>query len=472
YFPPGNYTSGSIRLKNSVTLWLESGATLYASQDPGDFNIQSTWGDLVFIFADSVHHIAIRGKGTIHGQARRTYENLKEVDNFISDVTENARQAGVEMKMYYKVEPAIRMMILERCTDITIEDVSLIESCSWTMDLKQCERVFIRGVYIQSSLESGVNSDGIDIDGCKNVTVSDCVVLTGDDAIALKSKNREGVSYNCENITVTNCVVSSTSTGLKIGTESYGDFRHITFSNCVVRNSNRGLSIVIRDGGTVDNLIFSNITIETNRKHFNWWGDGDAIWLVILKRRERSRLGQIKNVVFENIIARSQGTSKLEGYLPDEKHPEGRKLENIQFRNVQFFMEAEDYADKRADHAFSAHDVDGLVLDNVSVKWDSEKTEPKWANALYLNHVNDLRISDFRGRQGLLESERPVIVMRNVKKAFINNIEAEVGTKKLIEILGKETENIRLRDLDIFEVAEEDVILREDVEPSQIIQMK
>ena len=471
YFPPGDYTSGSIQLKNNVTIWLEAGATLYASQEAEDYDINSTWGRPVLIFSDSVHHIGIRGKGRIHGQARRTYEDLKAVDKFIADITKNAEEAGVEMKMYYKVKPWVRLVVLERSTDITIEDISLIESTSWTLDLKQCERVFIRGIYVASSLESGVNSDGIDVDGCKNVTISDCVVITGDDAIVLKANYSKKGNYDCENITVTNCVVSSTSTGLKLGTESYGDYRHITFSNCVVRNSNRGLSIVIRDGATVEDVIFSNITIETNRRHFNWWGSGDAIWLVVRKRRPNSRLGTMKNILFENIIAHGQGSSRIEGYAPDSLHPEGRKLENIQFRNVQLTMSAENYLDKRADHAFEAHDVDGLVLDNVSVKWDTEKTEPKWGNALNFYRVNDLKISDFRGRQGLLDSNSPVIGLSDVKKALITDIEADEGAKTLIGISGKETENIRLRDLDPFEVTKKKIEISKEVPSSAVIKL-
>ena len=37
YFPPGHYMSGTIVLKSNVRLYLEAGATLFASQDEEDY---------------------------------------------------------------------------------------------------------------------------------------------------------------------------------------------------------------------------------------------------------------------------------------------------------------------------------------------------------------------------------------------------------------------------------------------------
>lgn len=315
------------------------------------------------------------------------------MDGFIADETENARRAGVAMKKYYKVPPYTCMIFLEDCEQITIRDVSLIESIDWTMHFKWCRRLFVQGVYIFSSLEAGVNADGIDIDGCQDVVISDCIIQTGDDSIVLKSTITGEDYQNCENITVTNCSLVSTSTGLKLGTESFGDFRHITFNNCVIRNSNRGLSIVVRDGGTVSDVLFSDITIETDRKPFFWWGDGDPIWLVIRKRNPDSRIGKIQNVTFQNIIAHGQGTSKLEGF------PGEQPLENIRLQNVQLHLSAEDLPDKRATNIFRAHNVNGLFLSDVTLRWDTRQgVEPKWSSALVLEKIDGLEMDRVRAR--------------------------------------------------------------------------
>ncbi|MEZ4829813.1 MAG: glycosyl hydrolase family 28 protein [Bacteroidia bacterium] len=471
YFPPGEYLSGSLRIFSNTTLWLEAGATLYASRDTADYRFYRSLGEPVLLFADSASHITIKGKGMIHGQAERVYEDLKAVDGFITAITENARKSGVEMKMYYKVKPYVRLVVLEHSRDITIEDISLIESCSWTLDLKQCQRVFVRGIYVESSLEAGVNADGIDVDGCTDVVISDCIVKTGDDAIVLKANFTKGVQHNCENITVTNCVVSSSSAGLKIGTESYGNFRHITFSNCVVQNANRGLSIVLRDGGTVEQVLFSNITVETSRRHFNWWGDGDPIWIVLRKRRPNSRLGQIRNVVFENILATGQGSSRIEGYAPDSLHPEGRMLEDITFRNVKIQMTAESAPDKRADWAFEAHDVRGLSISGLDISWDTVNTEPGWKGGLHIYNSDEVRINGFKGTQGPSSDQYPAISLENVPVSVIRDIEALPGTNTLLGIRGEKTRQVLVSNVDLLDRAEEKIRLGKDV-PKKVLRKK
>jgi hypothetical protein len=471
YLPPGDYLSGSLVLQDNLTLYLEAGATLWASQEEADYPFLTQASRPTLIYADSAHNISLRGKGTIHGQARRTYEDLKKVDYFIADITENARQAGVEMKRYYKVPPFVRLVTFESCTDITLTDLRIIESPSWAVTIKWSERIQVRGLYITSDLDAGVNSDGLDIDGCKDVTISDCIITTGDDAIVLKSSQGRNLHYqDVENVTVSNCVLSSTSTGLKIGTETVGDFRDIVFSNCVIRNTNRGLSIVVRYGGTVENVLFSNITIETNRKHFNWWGNGEAIWLVLKQRSPRYGLGTIRNVIFENIIAHSQGTSAIEGYAPDTLYPEGSRLQNIQLRNVQFHMYAEDYRDKRATHAFMAHDISGLALDNVEVHWDEKRTEPNWESAVALARVDRLRIEDFYGRQGLLQSTSPVIALREVEEVLVDGVEAAEGSGTVLRITGEGTREVWLREVDWMGKAKQGVEIGGEVGENEINQ--
>jgi hypothetical protein len=267
----------------------------------------------------------------------------------------------------------------------------------------------------------GVNSDGIDIDGCKDVMISDCHISTGDDAICLKSTNRDGKYTNCENITVTNCTLTSTSAALKIGTETFGDFRNIVFSNCVISNTNRGIGIFVRDGGTVSDVIFSNITMRTDRKHFNWWGDGDAIHFVLLKRTPQSKLGTIRNILVENVVAHGQGTSLVSG------HPE-KELENITLSNVQLFMHPESLPDKRATHALAVSRVKSLQLRDVSVRWDTLSPEPAWGSALRITDVAELTIDHFTGRQGLIKSDAPAIFLEAIGKGIIRNSVAPPGT--------------------------------------------
>ncbi len=444
HFPPGDYCSGTIVLKDNVTLYLETGATLYASRNIDDYRMPLEDAPRpILIYANGARNIRIMGHGTISGRARHVYEDLRSVDRFIKDITENARQAGIEMKRYYIVPPDVGLVVLSKCEGISIENVSLVESSFWTLHLVRSERIFIRGVYIFSDLEKGVNADGIDINSCKDVMITDCNVTTGDDAIVVKS----WYTKPCENVTVSNCILSSSSTALKLGTESNGDFKHIQFSNCVVRNSNRGLSIVVRSGARVENVLFSDITVECKRRHFNWWGNADPIWVYLDRRNANVKAGYIKDVVFSNIIAHGMGTSKIECL-------EGTRIENLQLNNVQLYMQAEDKADKRADHALEVSHVKDLRLQDVSIRWSSEQTEPKWKSALSFSNVDGLIIDRFSGSQGLADGDDPVIELIDVSNALITACTPDCNTSTLVRVTGERSQNILLKDNDPFQKAE------------------
>ena len=434
--PPGDYRSGTLVLKDNIDFHLTAGATLFASHEAADYDTVHLdfFKNPVLLYAKGVSYMSMSGKGKINGEAKREYRDLERVDRFIAEETEIAKEAGVEMKMYYKVAPITAMVFFSECENITITDLSFIESTFWTLHIEKSKRIWIRGIYVYSDLEKGVNSDGIDISNCQDVTISDCIVETGDDGICIKTRHRD---FPCENITVTNCIVTSSSTALKLGTESYSDFRHIIFSNCVVRNSNRGLSIVIRDGGTAADVLFSNITIDCSRRHFNWWGDADPIWLVVTKRAGTSKEGYIDGVVFDNIKATGRGTSRIESRL-------GRHIRNITLRDVQLHMLPEDAPDKRAGHAFEVFQVDDLTLENVRVTWDEEAPEPKWASALFLKEVRDLELLRFHGRQGLIGADAPVVQLHNVSQAVIRHCEAAPDANTLFRFEGAGTQGIYL----------------------------
>jgi len=453
YFPPGHYTTGTIVLKKNVTLHLEKDATLYASQDIQDYRMPLE--DAVrpmLIYANGAQNIAITGKGQIHGRAQHTYEDLKATDKFIETYIENARNAGVEMKRYYSVAPDVGLVTFSNCSNIRVENVSLVESQFWTLHFVRCEDIHVKGVEIYSSLEKGVNADGIDINSCKNVDIANCQVTTGDDAIVLKSWYKDP----CENISVSNCTLSSSSTALKIGTESHGDFKHISFTNCKIKDSNRGLSIVVRDGALVEDVLFSNIQIECSRRHFNWWGNADPIWIYLTKKSPKSPVGLIKDVTFQNISARGMGTSRIES-------TEGMRIENIKLMNVDFFMSPESKPDKRADHAFYANNVKNLHLMNVRIDWDKEQVEKNWKSALAFSQVESLQIQNFYGRQGLKDSDSAVIDLVNTQNAILENCQAKGQPNVFVKVSGQDSKAIRMHHIDGAKNARNKLLVDESV---------
>lgn len=437
YFPPGAYKTGGLTLKSNIRFHLEAGATLIASRDTNDYKkSQNNSGDIipVLLYAKNARNISLEGLGTIDGSATHYWANLDMVDGFISGITENARKAGVPMQRYFHYKPYTCMIYFENCAFVTVRDLTLTASQFWTLHARWTDYMTITGLKVFSDMEKGINADGIDIDGCRNVTISDCIVETADDAIVLKTTAMHGESRSCENITVSNCVLRSSSTALKLGTESHADFRYINFTNCVIRDSNRGLSIVIRDGATAENIQFSNIILECTRRHFNWWGNADPIWLVVLKRRPDSRVGQIRNVTFSNIIAHGMGTSKLEGF-------EGGPLQNIRMNNVQFFMHAENYIDKRADDAFRASRVNDLWLTDVSVNWDDKKQESLWRNAFTFEKVNGLVLDKLSGEEAPA-GKGAFIELKDTKDVVVDNCITSKDSKIFVKYNPKHNKDL------------------------------
>jgi len=390
YVPPGEYTVGTLQLKDNVNLNLESGATLFLSQDPADF-IQ---GSRTMIYAQDAVNISVTGRGTIDGLAKYEFVEMRGEDPEIITEIEIARKAGVDMRRYYRTGMQTYMFILNNCTNILMSDITVINSPLWNIRLNDCNRVFIRGIHIFSDLEKGVNADGIDICCTSNVTISDSVIVTGDDSIVLKTPARKGQEKvnPVENVVVTNCILSSSSTPLMIGTETFADIRHVIFSNCTIRNSNKGFGINVQDGATVSDIIFRDLTVETNRRHWNWWGSAELCKFKLSRRSENSKLGRIKDIVIDTIISHPRGTSTIKGQ-PDQP------IENIRINNVQMFMEPEDAIDKRSSHALMIEDVKGLVIKDMTVKWNEENPEKNWQSALVLNNVSGFEIRYFSGRQ-------------------------------------------------------------------------
>ncbi|MDF2927115.1 MAG: Polygalacturonase [Paenibacillaceae bacterium] len=300
YIPPGDYLSGAIELASRVNLYLEAGATLWASPDPAHYMLKQTTPSIAMgalIRAEQAEDIGIMGPGRIHGTG------VEELP------LEEAR------KLHFR----IAVCVLEQCRQVNIRQIQILYSDAWTLHLLRCENVFIEGITIANN-RNRLNSDGIDPDCCRNVHISNCRIQAGDDCIVFKTTQ----PYPCENITVTNCTFDTPCAAIKLGTESLGSFSDILVSNCVIRNSHIGIGFFIYDGGRVERVQFSNMTIETMEHE----GRGKfPIFMDIERRFPDSPVGSIRDVIFRDIQIASRGSILLQGM-------EESRMENIAFSHV------------------------------------------------------------------------------------------------------------------------------------------
>jgi polygalacturonase len=117
-----------------------------------------------------------------------------------------------------------------------------------------------------------INNDGIDLDMCRDVTVSDCFLKTGDDCIILRSmRHLYDKELPCENVTVSNCVLDSWCQGIRVGCPGDGVIRNSTFNNLVItglgngivfNNPKRYLPEGSRGSADIRNILFSNVAID------------------------------------------------------------------------------------------------------------------------------------------------------------------------------------------------------------------
>ncbi|MDE3165113.1 MAG: glycoside hydrolase family 28 protein [Acidobacteriota bacterium] len=264
-FPAGRYVSGSIHLVSHLTLLLDSGAVLEASPDPaaydaGEPNPFSQYQDgghshfhNSLIWGENLENIAIAGFGLIDGSKGLTRGDSPRGGN--------------------------KAIALKLCRNVVIRDVSFLMAGHFAILATGVDNLTI------DNLKIDTNRDGINIDSCRNVRISNCSVnAPWDDAIVIKSTYALGFARAVENLTITNCEVSGFDKGtfltgkyerndpqapdhrgvtgrIKLGTESNGGFRNITISNCVFVRS-RGLALETVDGGPLEDVTISNLSMR------------------------------------------------------------------------------------------------------------------------------------------------------------------------------------------------------------------
>jgi polygalacturonase len=454
YVPPGEYTSGQLHLRSGVRLYLEAGATLFASLDGCQFDPPPKSALLI---GEDLHDIALEGRGTIDGQASHEWRPNDFTDFYIRPNQLLMEASGKPLLRpfpsgYPRETVYPRLVLLLRCQDVRIAGLKFLRSRSWTINPYACKRLVIDGVYIYSSAKEGVWADGIDPDGCQDVRVANSTIETGDDAIVLWSADIWGPALPTESVTVTNCRLSSASSALKFCDGNSNAVRRVTIDNVVITNSNRGLAFMVFDGGVVEDVVISNVSIETRRFDWFWWGDGDPIHFNIKRRSEvdgtkrdhEAPAGKIRNVSISNVIAHAAGTSAING------HPDSW-LENIHLDNVRLFVAhdpAAPYENCRT--AFALRHARNLSMKDIQIRWDRPHSAT-WRSSLTAEDVDDLQL-DTMDLETAPASIAPVIELTNVKKAMLRSLRAET-----IHLVGKGTREVRLLQTDSTISADSDV---------------
>src|SRR5215475_9710850 len=394
-FPAGSYLTFSIHLKSNITLYLDQGATILAADpvaDHGTYDAPEAnqwdqyqdFGHSHFhnslIWGEGLANVSIVGPGLIWGKGLVRSNT----------VPEGGGNKSISLKL---------------SRNVLIRDVSILHGGHFAILATGIDNFTVDNIKVDT------NRDGIDVDSCRNVRISNVSINSPfDDAICLKSDYALGFARATENVTITNSQVSgydegsfldgtykrmdpktyskSRTTGrLKFGTESNGGFKNITISN-IVFDYSRGLALEEVDGGIFEDVTINNITMSriVNPPIFIRLGNRAR------GPKETTTVGSMRRVSISNVIvynADAQYGSIISG-IP------GHEIEDLKLNNIQIFYKGGGTAQQAAleppeqetaypepdmfgeipAYGFFVRHVKGLEMNNVDVRFTQEDVRP------------------------------------------------------------------------------------------------
>lgn len=383
YCPPGTYLIGTIILKKNVNLYLDNGTLLLGSTDKKDYPACKD-GKSYLIYAEHTENLSIKGSGTIDGSG----------NHFFVETPENSHDRPASWRPR-------ALMHFVFCKNVTVENITLSNSSCYTLWPLACDIVRITGIKIFCN-PRGPNTDGIDIDCCKDTIISNCYIECGDDAIAVKSDAGPiGIERDCENLVVSNCVLSSTCSGIRLGYEGDGKIKNCLFNNIVIKKTWLGIDFLftqhydgndffIKHGSIIENVTFSNMTVESVRPIHMWIGDNPEINACIRK------------VKFSNISFSSQCGIAIYGAKDNHIHDISFSDIDIDFSGkMDLSMEEVPYQVTCFGHPKNGCGLpygvfcryaDNLEFKDVKFSW--ENASGTWLNPIKFDNANHAEIKD------------------------------------------------------------------------------
>ena len=336
----GVHPCGTLHLKSGVELHLEEGAVLQGGDKSADYEdvevedgIYPEKSKKVFISAEDAHDIAITGKGVIDGQGPKFFD-----------------QNTVLWEHWWEKPkwPRPRMVQFMRCKNVRLEGVTFKDSPNWTMWLRFCENITVKGIRIDVE-QKIINSDGIDFDACRHMRVSDSYFKTGDDCLILRAKRGNRTEpVVCEDAVFENCELHSTCQGVRIGCPSDDFIRDAVIRNMRFEGRNAVVSqqpygyLTPGDRGYMKtaNILFENWTCECVGHPVQIYVDGGIA------------LRDFGHMTFRNFEVKAKLPFKIRGCAETV-------VRDIHFENIRGTIEAAEPFDVRA--------VEGLKIDRFEV---------------------------------------------------------------------------------------------------------
>lgn len=397
YLHKGIFVSGTIQLKDNVHLFVEAGSILRASAHHDDypaircsFKYYRGNEDFQFIYAERKNNISISGGGIVDG--------FSHGDNWPWKGRNNEFERP-------------RLIRMVECTNVDVQDISLIRSANWTQLYEGCDNVSLVNVRVRAYTGQN-NEDGVDISSCNGFTIKNYYAITGDDGICLKAmsmKKTENVFVDGFFGRYINCNI------VKIGTETHGDVQNIHVKN-VKGHTRYGAAIEAVDGSNIDGVTYEDFLLTSCASP------------LVIRLGDRGRtyeggpkkatIGSIKNIIIRNLTNTDisyvetkggPGVGAPIGGLPD------KQIENVLIENCNFLFYG------------SVQDT-AFVYQNVP---ENREKYPEFniygtcpAYGLYFRHVKNVVVRNTQIRVKNLDV-RPAVVLEDVGTYQFSGLQCE-----------------------------------------------
>lgn len=448
-FPSGRFMSGTIILKDNVTLHLQKNAVILGSTNVNDYQNLDPFTDglgvnvgWALVAGVDATNIGIEGEGAIDGQGSKLKEEQIKTDK---------RPEG---KRWGRRPFLLRIV---RCSGVSVKGVTLYYAAAWTSHYFQSTKLRIEKVRIES--HGVAHNDGIDIDGCQEVRIKDCDIVSGDDALCFKTTSSK---MACRDIEVSGMRLKSNQAAIKMGTESMAPFEDIKIDDCYIYDTkNGGIKLLTVDGAHLRNVIISDITMTEVRTPM-LFRLGSRLSVFRKGKDTQQPTGSFENVVIKNVRAKAADSSQLKPasailitgvpghYITD------LTLENIEIdlpgsgtvensrqhvpEAINLYPEVKTFGPVIPAYGIWARHVKGLKLKKVSFQLRNNDLRP----VLICEDAQDVEISGWNIPP---TSGAPVIIrLQNVQGLQVNKVQVKGTAGSFVRVEGANSKNIRLSD--------------------------
>jgi polygalacturonase len=442
-FSAGTYLCFSIHLKSQVHLVLDQGSTILAADSPlpgqqtgyngGTYDSaepntewdafqdygHNHWHNSL-LWGEDLHDVSITGPGLIYGKGLSFGASRNARGNYPIYVAE---QAGVGNKA----------IALKSCRNVLLRDFSILKGGHFGLLLTGVDSLTI------DNLKIDTDRDGIDIDCCQNVRVSNCTVNSPwDDGICPKSSYALGYARPTRNLTITNCWVTGyyelgsildgtfkkfapdfhvPRTGrIKCGTESNGGFINVTISNCVFEGC-CGYALESVDGALLEDFAITNTTMRDLA--------APPFFIRLGARlrgpKESTKVGTLRRILVSNLAcfnAPQRQGSIITG-IP------GHAIEDVKFSNIYIETAGGGTAD----------DAKAQPTEQEDNYPDPGRFGVIPATGFFLRHVRNLEMSHVEIANTIPDA-RPAFYLNDVNRADFFAISAPRGAEGAFALHG------------------------------------